>query len=366
MRSMGHAHGRLLGLAALALLASLTLSSCGAELTASIGYYGGDWGPAVVQPAREGKPAVYDDNDEVIWFIKDVWLNGPRGDAPRNRIVLCTMREDGSNKREIANIFVDPPNGAELGTSGFSMDVCPATKELAFSYEYGGPDTQGLWICGLDGNRLQRVDDAKIGRTRRVSWCPDGSCIVYERYPRDARNTDRQIYKWVREGNQIVQLTRQYCNREPAVSPDGKTVAYICWPSPDTGQTVIREGPLVEKYGCLGVGSGSSFLHTMALNGENDEPLRTADGKGIWANDPMWSHDGKELAYVGRGGIINLSTRETRHSPPKPMGHWGRKGFVGWVTGGVVISRESDKEWTPLAFDMRQTMVDASLVPSTW
>lgn len=360
--------------------------NCVAEdnLYVSAVYYGGDWGPALVKKATEKKPAVYDDTHKVVYFIKHaVTYKGRKGlkkawqgeyEFVEDRLALCVMEADGSGRQEIADLWVSrdkgPPRGPTPGTyEGVCLDVCPKGRKAAWSVELaGGPEVRGLWTVNLDGSGFRRIREPKTAKIMRANWGPDGEWLVFEEYEKTNRRRrknsaeDRQIFKCDKDGSNCVALTKEYTNTQPTVSPDGKTIAYTCWPVGEVGSNKPKErladgSELAKKYrGNLS--AGQRFIQLMNVDGSDQRPLYKPDGEAVWGQYPMWGPDGTRLAWLG--GVLNLTNGTVEISRRYPVwGNWGIKGMVGWIGTSIVLYNVESGEKTTLLEQSGTTKVPA-------
>lgn len=107
-------------------------------------------------------------------------------------------------------------------------------------------------------------------RARSVSWAPDRSFVVFES---DAEQAFSDVWRWEPGGKLQRLTTTEQGAFEPAVSPDGRSVAFVS----------TRDG--------------NPELYVMGADGS--APRRLTD----WRRDdiaPMWSSDGKRLAFLRR------------------------------------------------------------------
>jgi Tol biopolymer transport system component len=122
------------------------------------------------------------------------------------------------------------------------------------------------------------------GLTEWPTWSPDGSLIAFA----SNRSGNFEIYVRRIEGGQEVNITNDPGQDiQPAFSPDGASVAFVSTRSSRTG--LIKIAPAIGGFEYRTYG-GDIWI-APALGGP---PRRLAqDG-----NFPVWSPDGKQLAYV--------------------------------------------------------------------
>lgn len=149
--------------------------------------------------------------------------------------------------------------------------------------------------------------NAPRARARNASWSPDGRWLVAES---DAQNFSDLVRLEPREGTAEQRLTQapQGCF-EPAVSPDGSEVAYVC--SKD----------------------GDPELYVMRADGTGERRLTFFYQED---REPRWSPDGKWLSFIS-----NREGRD-RYFLVRPDGTQLRA-----VSGGATTLDERELVWSP-------------------
>ena len=194
------------------------------------------------------------------------------------------FRERGPNGMVIAVYDFQPdgalrPAGPVLPAGAVAAKFSPDATKLLLSSTFGRWHERvpggRIAIIGIDDDEVQLVPWARRDRPsrNRAAWAPDGETVVLHAY-RDV--DDRALFAMrLDDPAGAVQLTDNGAqNHNPAVSPDGRGVAYF-----------------VEQQGRPKV---------VALAGLTGGATVTL-GRG---QTPSWSPDGRRLAYDTTRGVI--------------------------------------------------------------
>ncbi len=160
-------------------------------------------------------------------------------------------------------------------TSGGAWDRAPAWthdgKAIVFSSDRRGGDFD-LWRVSVNAIGAPLTEPTRITTTPGIesepAVAPDGSIVF-------ARGRGAGADLWIRTARgRERQLTREAgAERWPAVSPDGRRIAYAA------------------------TRNGTSHLHVMDIDGANDRELLASQP----AEYPRWSPDGARIAFTSAG-----------------------------------------------------------------
>lgn len=121
---------------------------------------------------------------------------------------IWIMEADGTNKKQLTfDTFIER-----------DPSVSPDGRYLVFASNQTG--AFNIWRIDLDGNNPKQLTNG--GDEQFPSCSPDGRWVIYQGFVAGVPT----IWKVPMEGGESVQLTNKYSN-SPAISPDGKQIAYI-------------------------------------------------------------------------------------------------------------------------------------------
>ena len=221
-------------------------------------------------------PALSPDGSQVAYFSEkdfyfvDLWLANVADGKVERRLYKSTYSSNYETFRFINSSASWSPDG----------------KFMAFAGKAGAHDE----IVVLDVARNKQVATIRPGLSgvTTPAWSPDGSKIVFTGY--DGGLSD--LFVVDRDGKNLHRLTNdKYADLHPAWSPDGKTIAFTTDRGPGTNFNTLR--------------FGNYRLALYQIESGKIDVLKGMDwGKNV---NPVWSPDGKSLAYVSdRTGVSNI------------------------------------------------------------
>ena len=153
----------------------------------------------------------------------------------------------------------------------------PDGKRIAFSRDEGRVSGTHVFSIASDGSGQPELLVGGSASQWPGQWTPDGQTFIYDERARTERMHIMAITNGVRR--QMV-VSAQYEARLPAVSPDGRWLAYT---SDETNRTEVYVRPIA---------AGASGKWQVSTEG---------------GTQPVWSRDGKTLYYRGNQSILAAS-----------------------------------------------------------
>ena len=163
-----------------------------------------------------------------------------------------------------------------------------------------------IWTMAADGGTPTRVVETGAGEVSEPAWSPDGRRIAYAAWTNSAdRGVTADIWTVNADGSDGRQITDD-TERDwlPAWSPDGAWIAFTSRETPATPQPAGLGLP--EAGGAPDAAStaaGDWAIYIVRPDGTDRHRLTT----GGESMAPVWSPDGRKLAYHGtRDGNLDL------------------------------------------------------------
>ena len=210
--------------------------------------------------------------------LNDCYALQPRWSPDGKQIFYTTLPAEGNNKFYRITLA----SVSATGGSGKFLPQAPGGKKLK---PFG---SQG-------GNRISPDGKTIIS----AAWCTDDT-LANINYP------GSHIWKISTDGTEQTKLTGidgPYVDQSPSWSPNGKEVAFL--------RTKLNQPPL-NMF-------GESSIYTVSSSGGSPKLLLSESGKWLWS--PLWSPDGKMIAYLTQEkdapaikalNVINVVTGKSR------------------------------------------------------
>ena len=172
----------------------------------------------------------------------------PATQSPTGHIAYVQQRQivpEGATEAA-TDVFVRRADGSGLtllsAESGQSLNLEPAIapdgRRVAFVASNGGRTRRSIFVVNANGSGLRRVLEASAF-INSLSWTPDGQNLIYVAAAILPGNVVGKnfIYRARAEGDSAPQLVFDdgKARFSPALSPDGRTLAYISDERDETG-----------------------------------------------------------------------------------------------------------------------------------
>ena len=240
------------------------------------------WSPdgkrlAYVSTAEDGRPQLF-----VRWMASGETAR--IADLPQSPSQIA-WSPDG---RQIAFCMFVPDEGAELGAPLRKPEGAKWAEPLKvitrLHYREDGegylkPGFSKIFVVDADGGAPRQLTFGPYDDESRLSWTPDGRFILFsarrgkdwEREPQDS-----EVFQLSLADGALTQLTHRYGpDDDPAVSPDGRQIAYLGF------DDKLRSYEDVRVYLMARDGSGARSI-TDSLDRSVDRVVWAADGKSLY------------------------------------------------------------------------------------
>jgi Tol biopolymer transport system component/predicted Ser/Thr protein kinase len=281
------------------------------------------------------------------WFSQIWFISYPGGQArkvtndPNNYMgtglsrdsrVLLTLQSDW-----LSNIWIaseGDSNRAKPITAGRYDGVAGVAWAKGGRIVYGSRDWD-IWIVEEDGsNQHLLTTDEHSNRNPAVS--PDGRTIFFESW----RGGNSNIWRIGADGSGARRITSDIWDAEPCCSPDGKWVFYaslvsgkteICKVAAEGGGPVQWKGKLSEKPAVSPDGKriAGQFYDSStwppiprvcSLDGSEPERTFAWPPGDHWPSRIRWTPDGQALSYnMDRGGVSNIWIQPLAGGPARQL-----------------------------------------------
>jgi Tol biopolymer transport system component len=195
----------------------------------------------------------------------------------------------------------------------------PNRKKIAFSARSAGERSLDIYVISADGTGETNLTRTKASSEGTLSWSPDGKKITYLRGSDPSGEIYNDIYVMNSDGTRQTRLTKATDTKffeagfeSPAWSPDGEKIAFMRTTRVDS----VKSFP-----SSASPATGPSGLYVMKPDGTD---LRKVSKGMSYAQSPLWSPDGKQIAFSGPGGkeyVVNADGTELRELLPNVQAH---------------------------------------------
>ena len=195
----------------------------------------------------------------------------------------------------------------------------PYGEKLAFVARSAGERSLDIFVINADGTGETNLTKTKASTEAAPSWSPDNKKITYLRGSDPSGELFTAIHVMNSDGTRQKRLIKARDTKyfeagfeSPAWSPDGEKIAF---------RRTTRVLPDDNAASSAAPATGPSGLYMMKSDGTGLRKL----SKGIpYAQSPLWSPNGKEIAFSGPGGkeyVVNADGTQLRELLPNVRDH---------------------------------------------
>jgi Tol biopolymer transport system component len=228
------------------------------------------------------------------------------GERPYPHALLETLAPSGGGARVILHGQREPPEAAWT-PHGTALVMARDNVTAA------GHDNYNLWTSRPDGSHLRQLTRG-LAQDHEPAVSPDGRSVAFVRH----QGRGNAVYTIGIDGHGLRRLTalhRQYAT--PVWSPDGRTLAVTRWVGFGVQQLYlidVRTRALRPLYAgddyvlnpswspdgskLVYLGGDSESIDILTLKSGHVRVLLRSPGDPVILHDPVWSPDGRQIAFV--------------------------------------------------------------------
>ena len=222
---------------------------------------------------------------------------------------IYVMNSDGSGQTNLTS------TKESVGEGVWS----PNGKKIALFARSARERSLDIYVINADGTGEINLTRTKASSEGAPSWSPDSKKITYLRGSDPSGGIFNDIYVMNADGTNQRRLIKATDTRDfevgfesPSWSPDGEKIAFMR----TTRVDFVNSSPSSAVPA-----TGPSGLYMMRPDGTG---LRKLSKQMSYAQSPLWSPDGKEIAFSGAGEkkyVVNAGGTEPRELMPHVRDH---------------------------------------------
>jgi Tol biopolymer transport system component len=222
---------------------------------------------------------------------------------------IYVMNSDGTGQTNLTRTKADVGGGV----------WSPNGKKIAFFASSAGERSLDIYAINADGTGETNLTRTKASSEVAPSWSPDSKKITYLRGSDSRGEIYTDIYVMNSDGTSQTRLLKATDTKDfevgfesPAWAPDGEKIAFMR----TTRVDFVNSSPSSAVPA-----TGPSGLYVMKPDGTG---LRKMSNEMPYAQSPLWSPEGKEIAFSGAGEkeyVVNADGTELRDLLPNVRDH---------------------------------------------
>jgi hypothetical protein len=271
---------------------------------------GGGDGPSwtdTIQPDGTGRrtfipPEEYSSNktwspDGAQLAYVDLAVGGSKSADGYPHFAIMVADADGSNARELSRGVNDrwppwltwSPDGTQIAFSSLPPD--DPSDNCIPGGDFMCPTD--IYVMNVDGSGIHRITNDPMAEFQPI-WSPDGTRIAFVRQT-DATSSATGVFVMDADGSNRMEVavTDEGSNFSPSWSPDGSQLVF---------SSIRNEDWQIDVVNADGSGEHPILAHRGAVGGS------------------VWSPDGRLIAFVGEGGLVQGGGGDTALHVMRPDG----------------------------------------------
>ena len=292
-----------------------------------------DDAPWKVEDAHGPTHTISFTTDEATWLSLDVHPDG-------SRIVFSLL----------GDLYWIPIAGGEATriTSGPAYDVqprfSPDGRQIAFASDRGG--IENLWVCDLDGKNARAISSEKDSTVSGPAWSRDGQYLVGRK-----RLTDRsslgtvELWMWHVRGGNGIQLTKkdeQPDAADPTFSKDGRFLYFSARDARYRYDRNVNEG--IWQIKRFDRWNGQTLPLTGEFGGAA-APAVSPDGKSLAYVRRIRAKTVLEVLDLGTGATRRVASDLDRDNQEGFCFHGVFPGYAWKPDGKAIVATSGGKIW---------------------